>query len=83
MTSVITQLKLGFLCNSRNIVFTNGHSQAIRLPKDYRVQDNEVFVKKYEDMVLLIPKNSVWSTFSETAAAIYGRIRSGLEKKDK
>jgi antitoxin VapB len=44
-------------------VFTNGHSQAIRLPKDYRVQDSEVFVKKYEDMVLLIPKNSVWSTF--------------------
>lgn len=45
-------------------VFTNGHSQAIRLPKEYRFQDNEVFVKKYEDMVLLIPKNSVWSTFS-------------------
>jgi antitoxin VapB len=44
-------------------VFTNGHSQAIRLPKDYRVQDSEVFVKKYGDMVLLIPKNSVWSTF--------------------
>jgi antitoxin VapB len=44
-------------------VFTNGHSQAIRLPKEYRVQDSEVFVKKYEDMVILIPKNSVWSTF--------------------
>jgi antitoxin VapB len=44
-------------------VFTNGHSQAIRLPKEYRVPDSEVFVKKYEDMVLLIPKNSVWSTF--------------------
>ena len=44
-------------------VFTNGHSQAIRLPKDYRVQGSEVFVKKYEDMVLLIPKNSVWSIF--------------------
>lgn len=44
-------------------VFTNGHSQAIRLPKDYRVQDSEVFIKKYEDMVLLIPKNSVWNIF--------------------
>ncbi len=44
-------------------VFTNGHSQAIRLPKDYRVQDSEVFVKKYQDMVILIPKNSVWTTF--------------------
>lgn len=44
-------------------VFTNGHSQAIRLPKEYRVQDNEVFVKKYEDMVILIPKNSIWTTF--------------------
>jgi antitoxin VapB len=44
-------------------VFTNGRSQAIRLPKEYRFQDSEVFVKKYEDMVLLIPKNSVWNTF--------------------
>jgi virulence-associated protein VagC len=24
-------------------VFTNSHSQAIRLPKDYRVPDSEVF----------------------------------------
>lgn len=44
-------------------VFTNGHSQAIRLPKEYRVQDSEVFVKKYEDIVILIPKNSIWSIF--------------------
>jgi antitoxin VapB len=44
-------------------VFTNGHSQAIRLPKEYRFQDSEVFVKKYEDMVILVPKNSAWTTF--------------------
>ena len=44
-------------------VFTNGRSQAIRLPKECRFQDAEVFVKKYDDIVLLIPKNSVLSTF--------------------
>lgn len=43
-------------------VFTNGRSQAIRLPKEYRVQDTEVYVKKYEDIVMLIPKKSVWNT---------------------
>lgn len=44
-------------------VFTNGRSQAIRLPKEYRVEDSEVYLKKCGDIVLLIPKNSVWSTF--------------------
>ena len=44
-------------------VFTNSHSQMIRLPKEYRLQDNEVFVKKHENMLILIPKNSIRSTF--------------------
>jgi antitoxin VapB len=43
-------------------VFTVGHSQAIQLPKEYRVQDSGVFVKMYEDTVLN-PPNSLWSTF--------------------
>ncbi|MDH7578943.1 MAG: type II toxin-antitoxin system VapB family antitoxin [Bacillota bacterium] len=44
-------------------IFQNGRSQAVRLPKEYRFNDSEVFVKKIDDIVILIPKDSVWKTF--------------------
>lgn len=43
-------------------IFTNGGSQAVRLPKDCRFKDKEVTVKKIGDSVLLMPKDNPWST---------------------
>ncbi len=37
-------------------IFTNGNSQAVRLPKNLRFEGSEVVVKKVGDMVLLFPK---------------------------
>jgi antitoxin VapB len=37
-------------------IFTNGNSQAVRLPKEFRFQDDEVIIKKVGSAVLLIPK---------------------------
>jgi antitoxin VapB len=42
-------------------VFVNGRSQAIRLPKECRFAGSEVYVRKYEGMVILIPKGSPWA----------------------
>ncbi len=47
-------------------IFENGRSQAVRLPKEYRFDDTEVFIKKLNDVVLLIPKNSCWKTFESS-----------------
>ena len=44
-------------------VFTNGQSQAIRLPKACRFEGEEVFIKKVGKMVLLYPKDKVWEEF--------------------
>lgn len=41
-------------------LFENGRSQAVRLPKEYRFKDSEVFVQKINDIVILIPKDSAW-----------------------
>jgi len=42
-------------------IFINGRSQAVRLPKAYRFEGNEVFIKKISGGVLLIPKDrSLW-----------------------
>ncbi len=43
-------------------VFENGRSQAVRLPKEYRVNDSEVSVNKVGDIIILIPKKSKWNS---------------------
>ena len=42
-------------------LFTNGRSQAVRLPKDCRFAGREVFIRKFEDVVILFPKRAPWS----------------------
>jgi antitoxin VapB len=42
-------------------LFNNGRSQAVRLPKAFRFEGNEVYIKKVAEGVLLISKKqSVW-----------------------
>ncbi len=46
-------------------LFQNGQSQAVRLPKEFRFENlKEVFIKKINGMVVLIPKENktVWDT---------------------
>mgnify|MGYP004444559301 FL=1 len=44
-------------------IFENGRSQAVRLPKEFRFNAEEVAVNKIGDIVLLIPKTNKWSSF--------------------
>lgn len=41
-------------------IFENGRSQAVRLPKEYRFDDDEVMITKVGKMVILLPKDSEW-----------------------
>ena len=43
-------------------LFLNGKSQAVRLPKEFRFEGKEVFVKKMGDAVVLIPESNPWSS---------------------
>jgi antitoxin VapB len=43
-------------------IFKNGQSQAVRLPKEFRFEDDEVFIKRTGSAVLLIPKSSSWDS---------------------
>ena len=36
-------------------IFNNGNSQAVRLPKEFRFEEDEVIIKKIGDMVILLP----------------------------
>ena len=42
-------------------IFTNGRSQAIRLPKEFRFSGDEVYINKIGKIVVLIPKDDPWS----------------------
>ena len=42
-------------------VFQNGQSQAVRLPKEFRFDDSEVFIKKTGNVVQLIPCSDSWN----------------------
>ncbi len=46
-------------------LFKNGQSQAVRLPKEYRFEGEDVYIKKYGNLVLLIPKNDPWAIMFE------------------
>jgi len=47
-------------------IFINGRSQAVRLPKAYRFEGNEVYIKKISGGVLLIPKDqSLWDIWEK------------------
>jgi antitoxin VapB len=45
-------------------VFRNGRSQAIRLPKEFRVNADEVYLKRTPEGFLVIEKDP-WETFFE------------------
>jgi antitoxin VapB len=41
-------------------LFQNGQSQAVRLPKEFRFEGDEVFIKRSGNAVVLIPANQSW-----------------------
>ena len=46
-------------------LFTNGSSQAVRLPKKVRFHGTEVYVQKDGTSLMLVPKEKAWENFME------------------
>ena len=44
-------------------VFKNGRSQAVRLPKEFRFEDDEVLIQKKGNDVILSPLPRSWDAF--------------------
>lgn len=45
-------------------LFVNGRSQAVRLPKEFRFEGDEVLIKRVGDAVVLLPRRG-WRTLFE------------------
>jgi len=44
----------------------NDDNQAVILPKEFHFKDNEVYIKKLGNVLILIPKANPWQTLRES-----------------
>lgn len=68
-------------------IFKNGQSQAVRLPKEFRFDDTEVFIKKSGDIVHLIPRSASWNSLFNSLSKFSSdfmeeRVQPELEKRE-
>ena len=68
-------------------LFKNGKSQAVRLPRQFRFQGTEVYIKRVGNNVILTPKEDPWESmisalddFSDDFMA--ERRQPGLDKRE-
>ncbi len=47
-------------------LFMNGRSQAVRLPKGFRFEGEEVYVKHVGNAVVLLPRRESWRVLYES-----------------
>lgn len=50
------------MSNKRASVFWNGGSQAIRLPKEFRVEGDSMQIEKHGEVIILRPAEKEWTS---------------------
>ncbi|MDR1563860.1 MAG: type II toxin-antitoxin system VapB family antitoxin [Oscillospiraceae bacterium] len=60
-------------------LFTNGGSQAVRLPKDCRFEGTDVGVQRLGKMVVIFPKDYSWQDFIALEAVSEDFARADFE----
>lgn len=47
-------------------LFKNGQSQAVRLPKEFRMQGDRVYIKRSGNCIILIPMDDPWRSLLDS-----------------
>ncbi len=47
-------------------IFMNGRSQAVRLPKEYRFDTDEVYITKQGSSIIITEKKPTWDEFFDS-----------------
>ena len=69
-------------------VFQSGNSQAIRIPKEYKIDADELFINKIGNTIVIFPKNDPWEVFKESLSGfsddyfVDGRNQPKLQKRE-
>jgi len=70
-------------------VFISGNSQAVRLPKEYQVEEKELYIQKIGKAIILIPKSEPWSVFENSLSQFSddffaeGRNQPEMQQREK
>lgn len=51
-------------------IFKSGNSFAIRLPKDYYIDTEEVYITKQDDKLIIFPEKNKWDVLFEILAEL-------------
>ena len=68
-------------------VFKSGNSQAIRIPKEYHIKEDEIYIQKIGNAIIIFPKNDPWAVFNESLSGfsqdffIEGRNQPKMQKR--
>ena len=47
-------------------VFTSGNRQAVLIPKEYEVQEEELYIQRIGRTMILFPKSDPWESFVQS-----------------
>ena len=60
-------------------IFMNNRSQAVRLPKEFQFNTQEVFIRKQGDEVVLSPRPEDWSDYLASGPVASEGFMEGIE----
>ncbi len=60
-------------------IFMNNRSQAVRLPKEFQFNTQEVFIRKEGSDVILSPRPSDWSSYLAEGPVASENFMEGVE----
>mgnify|MGYP000845721238 FL=1 len=69
-------------------VFMSGNSQAVRIPKEFHIDDTELFIKKIGTTIILYPQNRPWENLKKSLSEFSddfmteGRNQPSLTERD-
>ena len=64
-------------------VFKHGNSQAVRLPKEFRFDDDEVLIKRAAGGVLLLPRKITYARVMAVVSQFKGKFERRQPKDQK
>jgi len=59
-----------FVCMTTTNIFNNGNSQAVRIPKKFRLKTKKAFIRKDGDSLVLTPINDYWMPLKEACGSV-------------
>jgi antitoxin VapB len=69
-------------------VFRSGNSQAVRIPKEFAIDDSELFIHKICKSIILTAKNDIWTSFRNSINQfsddlfVDGREQPGMQERE-